>query len=361
MRILHVSDVYLPRLGGIEMQVSDLADHQRRHGHHVTVMTTTTRGDHIDDGHTLRTPLDRARVRGVLSSVAPDVVHCHSSGLSPLAWRTAHQALRIGLPVVTTMHSVVPAVGPVAAAIRTVVRAQGPGMRWTAVSSMSAAALTPMVPTPVGIMPNGVDAGSWSPAAPGAADVPTVVAVMRLTRRKRVVPLVKVLARVHELVPTTAFRAVIAGEGPQHRAAQRAVRACGLDDRVDLVGRLTRPEVGRLLAGGDVFVAPARLESFGIAALEARCAGLPVVAMRDGGVGEFVSDRSDGFLVDDDAEMAQRIAELVADRSLLQRMGHHSRATPTTLDWGATVGRVQAHYRAAGATARDGSLDRLRA
>ncbi len=41
MRIAHVSDCYLPRLGGIEMQVHDLATRQRAAGHETTVITQT--------------------------------------------------------------------------------------------------------------------------------------------------------------------------------------------------------------------------------------------------------------------------------------------------------------------------------
>ena len=42
-------------------------------------------------------------------------------------------------------------------------------------------------------------------------------------------------------------------------------------------------------------VSLATMESFGIAALEARAAGLPVVALRRGGVREFVEDGVDGL------------------------------------------------------------------
>ena len=41
MRIAHVSDFYLPRLGGIEIQVSDLAARQRLAGHTVDIITSS--------------------------------------------------------------------------------------------------------------------------------------------------------------------------------------------------------------------------------------------------------------------------------------------------------------------------------
>ena len=42
MRIVHVTDCYLPRMGGIETQVADLVRHQSAAGHDVHVVTSTT-------------------------------------------------------------------------------------------------------------------------------------------------------------------------------------------------------------------------------------------------------------------------------------------------------------------------------
>jgi glycosyltransferase involved in cell wall biosynthesis len=93
-------------------------------------------------------------------------------------------------------------------------------------------------------------------------------------------------------------------------------------------------------------MAPARLESFGIAALEARCAGLPVVAMTAGGVGEFVSDGREGLLVRDDAEMARAISRLATDTLLRRRIRTHNATTTTSLDWPHTLAATLAHYEA---------------
>ena len=53
MRILHVTDTYLPVVGGIEVLVHDLAQHQRLDGHHVEVLTASTATDR-DDENTVR-------------------------------------------------------------------------------------------------------------------------------------------------------------------------------------------------------------------------------------------------------------------------------------------------------------------
>ena len=62
------------------------------------------------------------------------------------------------------------------------------------------------------------------------------------------------------------------------------------------------------MAEADVFVAPALLESFGIAALEAQAAALPVVGRSGNGLSDFIADGEGGVLVDSDRQMATVLA-----------------------------------------------------
>jgi glycosyltransferase involved in cell wall biosynthesis len=177
---------------------------------------------------------------------------------------------------------------------------------------------------------------------------------MRLAARNRPMALLDTLAAVAgRLEPDVPWRAVIAGSGPQHRAVGRAVGRRGLEDVVTPAGRLDRTGVVDLLAGADLYVAPARLESFGIAALEARCAGVPVIAVRGTGVGEFVHDGVDGVLVSDDRQMAEAIAGLLTDRERLRAMANASARLPVGQSWARAVETCMELYeRAAWQTAR---------
>ena len=82
------------------------------------------------------------------------------------------------------------------------------------------------------------------------------------------------------------------------------------------------------LAVASVYVAPALLESFGLAALEARTVGLPVVACGRGGVGEFVVHRVNGLLTLDDDDMVSALAELVMDGASRAELTANNRAQP---------------------------------
>jgi hypothetical protein len=101
---------------------------------------------------------------------------------------------------------------------------------------------------------------------------------MRLAPRKRPRALLAALREVRRRVPASVpLRAVVAGEGPERGALERYRLQHDLD-WVSLPGRLDAAALRELYTAADVYVAPAVLEAFGIAALEARAAGLPVVA-----------------------------------------------------------------------------------
>ena len=201
-RVLHVTDYYLPRLGGIEMHVSDLVAHQRLSGVDASVATTTAAGPVPDPdwvhrlGSTL-SPLaaDEALSR-LLRATAPDVVHVHVSVWSPLAMLAARRAARMGVPTLVTVHSLWSGYGPVPALARSLLRLRSLPLHWSAVSDRAAqpvrAVLGPGIP--VDVLPNAVDVQSWR-VTPREPDVPTIVSVMRLARTKRPLPLARMRCR----------------------------------------------------------------------------------------------------------------------------------------------------------------------
>ena len=101
-------------------------------------------------------------------------------------------------------------------------------------------------------------------------------------------------------------------------------------DRVHVINDLepNDPRLIKLFGQADVFVLPSRAETFGIAAVEASAAGLPVVASRVGGLTDIVIDGETGFLgpVDDVAELKRSLVRLEEDHDLRRRLGFEARA-----------------------------------
>ena len=374
MRIAHVSDCFLPRTGGIESQVSDLAAQQAAAGHDVHVLTATlgadgerggvvelARGVHV---HRLGTrlpfdlpvnPVQARLLRAALDSLQPDVVHVHAGVVSPFAFDGARLAVARGLPTAITWHCMLDGVVP---SLRAAVRAT----RWrstaaalSAVSGAAAQRVAQVFEVPVEVVPNGMDLAAWAPAVGGgvrAEGGPVhLVSTMRLAPRKRAVPLVELVAAAARRLPAGALRLTIIGDGPTRRRVEQAVASHGLEAVVHLTGRLSREEVRAAYADADVFLAPAELEAFGIAALEARTAGLAIVARSGTGIEEFVVDGTDGLLVADDAEMTEAIVHLVRDERLLAGIRSHNHAVRPAFGWDRVLRAAESEYRRAAALA----------
>ncbi|MDR7276508.1 glycosyltransferase [Catenuloplanes atrovinosus] len=359
MRIAHVTDVYLPRLGGVELQVRDLAARQAAAGHAPFVITATGSPSPVE-----HEPVPVVRlsapgagpyraVRGrelcrVLRERGAQAVHAHVSAFSPLAWSAARLAGAHGVPTVVSVHSMWHDVIPL---MRWYARRRGATrwpVDWAAVSTAAAAAVREALDgTPVAVLPNGIDPAAWlaPPVAPRDGP-PTVVSVMRMVRRKRPRPLLRALLALHDAHPG-GFRAILVGDGPQLPRLRAEVAGSGMTSGVRLTGALPRHEIRALLAAADLYVAPAPRESFGIAALEARCAGLPVVARQGSGVADFVEHGVDGWLVGSDAELISTLARLLTSPALLADVARHNRAVVPRLHWDTVLAAADTRYAAA--------------
>lgn len=365
VRIAHVTDFYLPRLGGIEMHVSDLAARQVAMGHDVTILTGTPAAQMPEraDGTAVVRVTEHLRGAwathpGALSAGARairdgdyDVVHVHAGTWTPLAFWGALQAARAGVPTVVTIHSLWAWAHPIFWVLDRLAGFSRRPIRWTAVSAVAAAQVQRVVGSAgtVTVLPNGIDPARWdvepSPRQPKAV---VLVAVMRLTLRKRPKPLLRMLRGVRAAVPAdVSIRAVIVGDGPARARVERFLARHGMTSWVSLPGRLDRDEIRDLYRRADVFVAPADLESFGIAALEARCAGVPVVAKAGNGIAEFVRDGRDGLLVPDDAAMQAALVRLCTQPLLRRALAGHGESSP--VNWTRTLELTEAAYREAAA------------
>jgi glycosyltransferase involved in cell wall biosynthesis len=357
MRILHVTDFYRPKVGGIEMFVEELAQRQSAAGHDVTVLTpmrdrsgTTASGP----VRVIRTPTPMPYAmpflpRRDLELPSYDVVHAHLSIATPFSSRVAKAAVACGTPVIATVHSMWTGREGWVRLIGAIAGWHAWPMRWTAVSAAAADSMRTLLRpgTSIGVVHNAVDVDWWRSLehVHDASRPFTVAAVMRLTGRKRPLPLLDALAALRaELPEEVPLRAVIVGEGPLEDKVRAHVERLGLGDWVELAGPLSRDQIRELYTVTDAYVAPSYQESFGIAALEARAAGLPVVAMRSGGVREFVQHGVEGFLCHDDEELLRALTVLATDGEAADRITEHNTAHPPPMDWQMTLDGFEAAY-----------------
>lgn len=356
MRILHVTDTFAPTVGGIEALVEGMAAAQARAGHEVSVLTATA-----GPGAPAQCPYQLVRKPGRLDELLDraDVVHAHVSAHSPVALRAAVRAAGRRIPVLASVHSVWGRGWPLIAGWTWWHGCADLPIQWAGVSSLAAGYVTKALrpQAPVMIVPNAIETSRWAPRDrvphdPGRARGPvTVISTMRMTSRKRPLPLLRMLRAVRAAVPAEVpMKAVLIGDGRQLPRVRRHVARHDLS-WVNLPGVLPPHRLREVYATADLYVAPAVMESFGLAALEARASGLPVVAMARSGVADVLDHGVDSLLVQDDAAMVAAIAELATNASRRETMTRHCRAVAPRAGWGQTLTEVFGGYAAARAVA----------
>jgi glycosyltransferase involved in cell wall biosynthesis len=324
---------------------------------------TPTPGDDVVDGirvrriHTPVAPIfgfltTRSGIRAIGEALVDeqvDVAHCHVSIVSPAALGGAHEAQRRDVPTVLTFHSVVPQMQALAYAANVALGTSRWRARFSAVSRRVAADVQPLAGrNAMTVAPNGIDVGFWRVPPEAHGTEVRLVSVMRLNAKKRPRVLVEMMRRVIAQIGAEVHVSLrVAGDGPQRRALETAIARARLGDRIELLGVRNREEIRKLLAESDLFVLPTVRESFGLAALEARCAGLPVVAMAASGVAELIGHEREGLLARSDAELSAHVVRLVRDIALRRSITEHNRETVPPCDWPQVVDQHLAIYREA--------------
>ena len=134
----------------------------------------------------------------------------------------------------------------------------------------------------------------------------------RLTAQKALGDTLEALARV----PDVAL--LVLGDGPERAKLERRAGELGLADRVRFLGAGTRDDVIALFRAVDAALLTSAWENLPHTLLEALATGTPVIATAVGGIPEVVRDGENGLLVPprDIAAIASAIDRLVHDDAL---------------------------------------------
>lgn len=361
MKIALVCDWYHPRIGGIERHLQDLSCRLTSAGHDVVVVTPTPGNPTVDGIRVVRvaaalaprfeflvTPGGIRSLGDAVAAERPDVVHVHVSIVSPAALGAARDAARRRLPLVLTFHSVVPNMRTLSRLAGSALGAAEWNAQLSAVSRRVARDVAPFAPArPIRILPNGIDASFWRCDEHANGDgITRLISVMRLNPKKRPLALVEMMRRVRDRTGRDQrVELTIVGDGPSRSRVEREVARLGLADVIVLAGNLSREGVRELLARSDLFVLPTIRESFGLAALEARAAGLPVVARRASGVAELIEHGVNGLLADSDDDLVAHVLQLVQNRELRAAISLTNRSTTPPCDWSVVLDAHLSVYR----------------
>ena len=401
MKVLQVSWEHPPVVvGGLGRHVHALGRHLATAGHDVVVLCRQPMGTDASTHPTTDEVVDGVRVvavaedplhlvftddlvawtlavghamlrAGLALDWRPDVVHAHD-------WLVAHAAVALaehhGVPLVTTVHAT--EAGRHGGWISAPLNRQVHSVEWWLVRSADAvitcsAAMrdeavelfAPTAPVVVlhngveargvearGVEARGVEARGVEAAGPEAVRDPepaTVLYLGRLEHEKGVQDLLAALPRIRRTHPEA--RLVVAGEGTQQAWLRERARAHRVARSVTWTGHLGGREIAEQLERASVIVLPSRYEPFGIVALEAAAARVPVVASTAGGLREAVLDGVTGlsFPVGDVAALAGAVVAVLDDPTAAAERAEAAHARlATDFSWPAIAAATAEVYAA---------------
>lgn len=366
MKILVVTEVYRPGIGGIQTAVDTLIGGLIAKGDEVTVMTGSPKGpfcctyqeiDDINGATVMRLPALKSFVnkennrltlfpnhivRRYFYQYHPDIIHL----LIPSTWLHAsvlRQAQRYHIPVIATGHSIVLNL-EMNMKYKRLARWIGQRAekytvrqlnRTNFVTAPTQTALDYVSGITVPTLPisNGVDIKIGKPDKESVrtkvikrfgldSKKKTVIYVGRLDGEKRV----DLLINAMHALDRRDTQLVIVGKGLEMESLKDQVAQLGLDDSCIFTGYVTDSEKRILLQQADIFAIASPAELQCIAALEAMLCKTPVVVADQVALPELLDGDRNGFSFSypDSQDLAAKINILLDDGKLRQRMSHHA-------------------------------------
>lgn len=149
-----------------------------------------------------------------------------------------------------------------------------------------------------------------------------IVHVSNLRKVKRINDVISVFNLIQKEVDS---RLILIGEGPEWEQASHQIHNLGISDKVKNLGRVS--DLYQVLASGDLFLLPSEKESFGLAALEAMAAGVPVISSDAGGIPEVNINGETGFVlpIGDVEGMAGKAIELLTHPEMLKQFSRNAK------------------------------------
>ncbi len=150
-----------------------------------------------------------------------------------------------------------------------------------------------------------------------------LVHISNFRKVKRVTDVIKVFYSVQKSIKA---KLLLVGTGPEREQVELLVRKLNLKGKVIFFSGVQN--FYEILHACDLFLLPSSQESFGLAALEAMAAGLPVISSNAGGISEVNKNEVTGFLseVEDVADMAKNALFLLKNKERLKQFKANAKA-----------------------------------
>jgi len=357
MRVTVVSETYFPQVNGVSRTLGEMVRVLTERGDELQLIhpryedpnrdprSITVRSIQIPFYRELRLPLPPfGHVRRAIEEFDPDIIHIATE--ATLGFAVLRHALKRKRLVVSSFHtnfdkySTHYRVGWARPVIAAYLRWFHRRSRLTFVpSQVTIGELEKIGFDRLMLWKHGVDAMLFRPDRPGRlrvrqahgfADGEVVVGyVGRIAREKNIAYLTRVLERVHQA--RCGVRFLVVGDGPARAGFQ-----ADIGQFATFVGYKYGEELADYYTALDIFAFASTTETFGNVVLEGMASGLPVAAIRAGGVAEIIRSGETGLLVEPDAPpeaLADAVIRLVDDQAERRRMAAAAHQYALSQSW----------------------------
>ena len=345
---MKIGIVCYPTFGGSGVLATELGKALASKGHHVHFITyqQPVRLNHFEPNifyHEVRVPtyplFDYPPYETALASAMVDVVKNHQLDLLHVHYAIPHAAAAymakqilknegISISVITTLHGTdITLVGKDKTYAPVVAFSINESDAITAVSSnlKKETYNTFSIKKDIEVIYNFVDVKRFHKKpidafkkviAPGGERI--LMHASNFRKVKRVEDVVKIFAEVRKKL---SAKLIMVGDGPERPAAEALARELGISEDTRFVGKQEQME--EILPIADLFLLTSEYESFGLAALEAMAAAVPVVSTNAGGLPEINVHGETGYMADvgDVDSMTAFCISILEDAALHEKFG----------------------------------------
>jgi len=171
-----------------------------------------------------------------------------------------------------------------------------------------------------------------------------ITAVGRLTSQKGFDDLLKAYPQIRRSFP--ACRLLVMGDGYMRAELEALAEAEKVRSATTFAGFVSDNDLVAAIKSSDVVAVPSRFEPFGIIALEAMAAGVPVVVSRVGGLAEIVENDVDGLEVEPNspASLADATVKILSDQGLAKELVTKATEKVKSYNWESAARKTLAVY-----------------
>lgn len=177
----------------------------------------------------------------------------------------------------------------------------------------------------VGVIPFGIDAKLFHPIEKPNTEIITIGIVKAMEDVYGVDILIDAFTNLYN--DNNNLRLLLVGDGSKLKHYKLWVDGIGLEKAIRFTGRKEVEELPLYFSVMDICVFPSRMESFGVAILEASACGKPVIGSNIGGIPEVIKDEETGILLKSNGVLAleDAILRLINNKELRIKMGEAGR------------------------------------